>query len=109
MTPSYFKNKLLKGRTTFKCIQTDSKAFRSFEKLEKHVQTVQDNSNMVYGQTLILVDLIVVNLISGFSTLLETVPFVFDHIWTLDSPIVPLTVDGKTRPYIDQGGSKLEV
>ena len=39
--------------------------------------------------------------------LLETVPFVFDHLWTQDSPIFPLTVGGKTGPYIEQGGSRL--
>ena len=44
-----------------------------------------------------------------FSTLLETVAFVFDHLWTQDSPICPQTLDYKTGPYIDQGGSKLKV
>ena len=42
-------------------------------------------------------------------TLLETVFSVFDHLWTHDSLIVPLTVGGKTKPYIDQGRSKLNV
>ena len=31
------------------------------------------------------------------------------NLWTQDSPIFPLTCGGKTGPYIDQGGSKLEV
>ena len=44
-----------------------------------------------------------------FSTLLETVPFVFEQLWTQDSPIFPLTFGGKTGPYIDQGGSTLKV
>ena len=44
-----------------------------------------------------------------FSTLLETVPFVFYHLWTQDSPICPLTFCGKPGPYIDQGGPKLRV
>ena len=43
------------------------------------------------------------------STLLETVPFVVDHLWTQDSPMFPLTVGGKTGPHIDQGGSELNV
>ena len=46
---------------------------------------------------------------SVFSTLLETVPFVIDHLWTQDRPIFPLTFGGKTGPYIDQGGSALKV
>ena len=36
------------------------------------------------------------------STLLETVPFVFDHLWTQDRPIVPLTCCGTTGPCIDK-------
>ena len=63
----------------------------------------------MYAQTLILVKLIVVNLFSCFSTLLETLWSVFDHLWTQDSPICPLTVGGQTIPYIDQGWSKLKV
>ena len=50
----------------------------------------------------------VVNLL-GFSILLETVFSVLDHLWTHDSPIVPLAVGGKTGLSIDQGGSTLEV
>ena len=59
--------------------------------------------NNSYAQTLIVVDLLVVNLFICL-TLLETVPFVFDHLWTQDSPIIPLTFGGQTGPYIDQGG-----
>ena len=44
-----------------------------------------------------------------FSTLLETVVFVFYHRWTQYSPSCPLTLGGKTGPYIDLGGSKLKV
>ena len=40
-------------------------------------------------QILILVKLLFVNLFI-FSTLLETVPSVVDHLWTQDSPIFPL-------------------
>ena len=61
-----------------------------------------------YAQTLLVVDLIVVNVFSCL-TLLETAPFVFDHIWTQYCPIFPLTVGGKAGHYIDQGGSKLKV
>ena len=43
------------------------------------------------------------------STLLETVFSVFNHIWTQDIPVFPLTFGGKTGPYIDRGGSKLKV
>ena len=64
--------------------------------------------NGLYAQTLILVKLIVVNLFS-FSTLLETVVSVFDHLWTQDSPSIPLPFDHKTGPYTDQGGSTLKV
>ena len=42
-------------------------------------------------------------------TLLETVPFVVDHLWTQDGPICPGTFGRKTGPYIDQGGSNLKV
>ena len=63
---------------------------------------------MSCDQTLILVKIIVVNL-SAFLTLLETVPFVFDHLWTQDRSSFPLAVGRKTGPYIDQGGSKLKV
>ena len=48
-------------------------------------------------------------LVQLFSTLLETVASVFDHLWTQDSSFFPLTFDYKTEPYIDQGGSKLKV
>ena len=47
-------------------------------------------------------------LVQMCSTLLETVVFVFDHLWTQDSPMFPLTFGGKAGPYIDQGGSKLK-
>ena len=71
-------------------------------------------SNLVegigYAQTLIAVALILVNLFSFvFFTLLKTVPFVVDLIWTQDSPMCSLTFGGKAGPYIDQGGSKLRV
>ena len=46
-------------------------------------------------------------LVQFVSTLLETVASVFDHMWTQDSPIFPLTIGGKKGPYIDQGGSDL--
>ena len=61
-----------------------------------------------YAQTLILLNLIVVTCLVS-STLLETVVFVFDHIWTQDSPMFSLTVGGKTGPYFDQGGSTHKV
>ena len=71
------------------------------------------SETILYAQTLIVVALIVVNCalnLSSCLTLLKTVPFVFDHLWTQDSLIFPLTVGGKTGPYyIDQGGSKLKV
>ena len=57
----------------------------------------------------IFVKVIVVNLFICFLTLLETVPFVFDHLWTQDIPIFPLVFGGKTGPYINRGGSKLKV
>ena len=59
-------------------------------------------------QHLIIVNLIVANCLV-FSTLLEMFFSDVDHLWTQDIPNVPLTVGGKTRPHIDQGGSKLEV
>ena len=55
----------------------------------------------LYAQTLIVVDLIFVNLCICV-TLLETVFSVVDHLWTEDSPICPLTFGGNTEPYIDQ-------
>ena len=42
-------------------------------------------------------------------TLLETVPFAYNRLWTQDSPNRSLNVGGKAGPYIDQGGSKLKV
>ena len=61
----------------------------------------------IYTQTLILVNLIVVNLFSYFSTLLETVAFVYDHRWTQDSPMFPLTFGGKTEPISVKEGQHL--
>ena len=54
-----------------------------------------------YAQTLIVVGLIIVSLF-GFSTLLETVFSVVDHLWTQDSTIVDLIVGGKAGHYIGQ-------
>ena len=70
--------------------------------------SVKDHHNPIYAETLIVVDLMVVNCFSC-STLLETVFSFFDHLWTQDSPISPLTFGGKTGPNIDQGGSTLKV
>ena len=64
--------------------------------------------NRDYAQTSIVVALIVVNLFS-LLILLETVPFVADHLWTQYSPIYPVTVGGETGPYIEQGGSTCKV
>ena len=62
-----------------------------------------------YAQTLTVVALIVVNQLSSFITLLENVPFVFDHLWTQDIHIFSLTFGVKTGPYTDQWGSTLKV
>ena len=62
-----------------------------------------------HAQTLILVNLLLVDCLGSLTTLLETVFSVFDHIWSQDSPTVPLTLGGKTVPYIDQGGSTIKV
>ena len=43
-------------------------------------------------------------LVQFFSTLLETVVFIFDHLCTQDSPICPLNFEYKTGHYVDQGG-----
>ena len=66
---------------------------------------------MFYAQTLIIVNLSreLVQFVQLYSKRLSRVVSVFDHIWTQDSPIYPLTVGGKTGPDIDQGWSTLKV
>ena len=54
----------------------------------------------IYTQTLILVNLTVVNFL-GVLTLLEMNPSVLDHIWIQDRPIVPTTSGSKLGPYMD--------
>ena len=62
----------------------------------------------LYAQTLILVNLILVNCL-GFFNFTRNGFSVFDHLLTQDSPIFYLTVCGETGPYIDQGESTLRV
>ena len=61
-----------------------------------------------HAQTLILVNLVVVN-VFVFVTLLEMAPPVSGNIWTHDIRIVPLTSEYKMGPYSDQGMSNLRV
>ena len=77
-------------------------------KIGLYVSFVISCSIYHYAQTLILVNLILVDCLGLFNCTQNGFLRV-DHLWTQDNPICPLTVGGNTVHYIDHGRSTLKV